>query len=351
MIDKATITIKSGNGGNGAQAFQRRKGKTFGPPTGGDGGKGGDVYFVASSHMATLADFRHRKQFMAHDGGAGNANQRSGERGQDLVIEVPRGTVLINAALSDVIIDMANTQETVLVARGGEGGRGNMRMRRKASHARGQIPWDAWQWVEEGKPGETYTINLELKLIADIGLVGMPNAGKSTLLSVLTSAKPKIANYPFTTLEPNLGVMQVPRFLGSQVPRNKQKMSQSNNPVSQQPSTLIIADIPGLIEGASRGKGLGKEFLRHVERTRVLLHLTQNYEDYTVIRNELGKYSKDLLEKPEIVVLSKIDAIDKDILQQLKKELLNHNITPLEISAVTHEGLDKLQKKLLEIMS
>lgn len=326
MIDRAEIAVTSGNGGDGASIFVKRKGKPFGPPAGGDGGKGADVYLVVSPHMATLAHFRHKKLYKAPDGKSGGANQRSGVTGEDLFIEVPRGTIVLNADTQEQMIDMAETHSTgsgqasepVLLARGGEGGRGNMHMRRKAANARGQVPWEAWQQAQEGKPGESYRLLLELKLLADIGLVGLPNSGKSTLLSVLTSAKPKIADYPFTTLEPNLGVLYIGKH------------------------SYVIADIPGLIAGASEGKGLGKNFLRHIERTQVLVHLTQSYEDYTVIRKELEAHSPALIEKKEIVAISKVDTMEKDLLQKTKKEFLKHKITPLTLSAVTHEGLDQL---------
>lgn len=330
MIDQAEITVTSGNGGNGASIFVKRKGKPFGPPAGGDGGKGADVYLVASPHMATLAHFRHKKLYKAPDGKPGGPNQRSGEAGEDLFIEVPKGTIVLNAASKEQIIDMAEiyftgsgqASEPVLIARGGEGGRGNMHMRRKAANARGQVPWEAWQHAQEGKPGESYHLLLELKLLADIGLVGLPNSGKSTLLSVLTSAKPKIADYPFTTLEPNLGVL----YIGKK--------------------SYVIADIPGLIEGASEGKGLGKNFLRHIERTQVLVHLTRSYEDYKIIRKELGAHNPALIEKREIVVISKVDAIEKDLLEKTTKEFLKHKITPLPLSAVTHEGLELLLSEI-----
>ncbi len=324
MIDKVSITVRAGDGGAGAAVFGHRKGKTFGPPMGGDGGRGGDVYLIGTTKQATLIDFQRPRQFVAEDGKTGGPNQRSGAAGNDLLIEVPKGTVVINAENGETIIDMAQTDDPVLIAKGGLGGKGNMHMRRYASHARGKIDWELWQRAQPGLEGEAVELHLELKLIADVGLVGLPNAGKSTLLSVLTAATPKIANYPFTTLEPNLGVASV----GDQ--------------------SFIIADIPGLIEGASEGKGLGLEFLRHIERTKVLVHLTQSPADYKAIRQELKNYNPLLVEKPEIVVLAKIDILTDDEIAASIRDFKKQKIDILPISAATHKNLDKLTVKILE---
>lgn len=326
MIDKAAITIKAGTGGNGMVHFIPRRSKVVGPPDGGDGGRGGDVFFVAQPNTTTLAEFRYRRIYEAEDGKMGGSNQKSGVAGNGLYINVPQGTVVLDANSGAQIIDMALTQEPVLIAQGGKGGKGNQHMRKHASHARGPIPWERWNSAEEGKPGEQVELRLELKLIADIGLVGLPNAGKSTLLSVITSAKPKIADYPFTTLEPNLGVWYI------------------------EESSFIVADIPGLIEGASEGKGLGKEFLRHIERTRVLIHLTQSVHDYKTIREELGKHNPVLLEKPEIVVLSKTDTLLKEEITKIIAEFKKQKVIILPIASVTHDGLEVLQKAVLDTL-
>lgn len=322
MIDYAEIFIKAGDGGKGAVDFAHRKGKTFGPPNGGDGGKGGDVYAVASPNQATLVDFRYKKEYQAETGKAGGSNQKTGEDGKDLYIEVPKATIIIDPVSNLPVVDMANTTEPVLLAQGGDGGRGNARMRKAGSHARGPIEWERWSQADPGKPGEERAVRLELKLIADIGLIGLPNAGKSTLLSVLTSAKPKIADYPFTTLEPNLGVAHMDK------------------------KTAIIADIPGLIEGASEGKGLGKEFLRHIERTRVLVHLTQDYQDYQTIRKELEAYGHCLIDKPEIVALSKTDILEQTEIVEKIEDFSRHQIRLIPISAATHSGLEELLREI-----
>lgn len=326
MIDHAEIIVKAGRGGNGAVDFGRRKGKTFGPPVGGDGGRGGDVLFVAVPHTTTLAEFRYKKIYEAEKGGRGGGNQRHGENGEALIIKVPQGTVINDAKSGVVLIDMADTKEPVLIAQGGKGGRGNMHMRKYAAHASRPVEWERWGSAEDGVPGEEKELRLELKLIADIGLVGLPNAGKSTLLSVITAAKPKIADYPFTTLEPNLGVWYMKDY------------------------SFVVADIPGLIEGASKGKGLGEEFLRHVERTKVLIHLTQSVKEYNVVRKELEQYSIALAKKPEIVVLAKMDILSPKDQKDRLKAFESLGILVLPISAVAHEGLDDLAEKVLPVL-
>lgn len=323
MIDRTEILINAGDGGKGAVDFMQKKGKTFGPPIGGDGGKGADVYLVGTDGMSTLTKFRYKKEYKGTDGRHGGANQRSGLSGEDLLIEVPHGTVVFDADTKKQIIDMAQVQGSALLAQGGRGGRGNMHLRKKASHLKHPLDWEQWSVAQPGTPGEARHLILELKLLADIGLVGLPNAGKSTLLASITAARPKIADYPFTTLEPNLGVIDF------------------------KDQSFVIADIPGLIAGAHEGKGLGKDFLRHIERTRVLVHLTDSYENYQVIRNELGSHNKLLLEKPEIIVLSKADIYPPKDSKAVVAAFKKHGLTILPISAATHLNLDVLQNQLL----
>jgi len=311
MIDFAKITVTAGNGGAGKVAWRQDKFVRKGGPDGGNGGRGGSVWLEVDPDLNTLKNFQFQKKFRAESGQMGGKAKRTGRGGEDLVIKVPVGTVV------NKTIDLVKPGEKICVARGGSGGRGNWVFRSPTN----TTPKTA----EPGGPGETKTLTLELKLLADVGLIGLPNAGKSTLLSVLTKARPKIADYPFTTLEPNLGVMD----------------------------DLVIADIPGLIEGASRGKGLGIEFLRHVERCRVLVHVLDGskynvykgydfYNDYLSVRNELGQYSSKLLEKPEIIVLNKIDLVPK--LPKLKLKYI-------PISAASHKNLDRLKRMIQLVLT
>jgi GTP-binding protein len=324
FVDNSRVVIKAGNGGNGIVSFHHARGLPKGGPDGGDGGHGGDVIFVASKNQNTLASFRYQKELKAEDGKNGFSAKQHGRSGKDLEVAVPVGTqVRINGELvADLVVD--NQRE--VVAFGGKGGFGN-------AHFISSIR-QAPKIAEKGETGEVFDAELELKIIADIGLVGLPNAGKSTLLAKVSSAKPKIANYPFTTLNPHLGVVQV----------DKSK-------------EMLIADIPGLIDGASEGKGLGDEFLRHIERTHVLLHMIDGYSDdvvrdFKTIQNELKNYKIDLSKKPQVVTLTKIEGLDDEIvadqLKQLSKVSKKTAITA--ISALSGEGLQKLLYQLHELV-
>jgi GTP-binding protein len=316
FIDKTKIKIISGRGGNGMVAWRREKYVDKGGPAGGDGGNGGDIYFVADENMSTLLDFKHKSVFKAQNGENGSSKNMHGKCSKHLYIKVPIGTVVTDLKSGNIIADLNEDGKKVLLAKGGRGGRGNARFATSQKRAP--------QFCEPGEPGIERDLGLELKLIADVGLLGMPNAGKSTLISRISSAKPKIADYPFTTLVPNLGVVKKPDGDG-----------------------YVVADIPGLIEGASEGVGLGHDFLRHVERCRFLIHLVDAtaenpYENYEIINRELELHSPELARRYQIVVLNKIDAVDKKCFPGFLS-----SCPPLAISAVTGEGLDKL----LEIMA
>jgi len=360
MIDFARITVKAGDGGRGAGSFTHIKGKRLGKADGGDGGRGGNVYFVASGDINTLETFRYVKDYKAQSGQMGGSQRRRGAGGADLVLKVPRGTQI---KMSDEeVYDLVNEGDKVLVARGGEGGRGNSHLRDEY----GRRPKSG----EAGSEGEFREITLELKLIADVGLIGLPNAGKSTLLSALTSAKPAIADYPFTTLEPNLGVIELvgPDASSSQptssantelsdgLTRSKSLRALAGTPsagATHKSGKLVLADIPGLIEGASTGKGLGDLFLRHIERTKMLVHLidastnSDKWEDYQTIRKELKAYSKELAKKKEIIVLAKIDLIEEGRLDQIVAEFKAKRKKVIAISATEKKGLGELVKKLV----
>jgi len=326
FIDKAKIYVKGGDGGNGCVAFRREKFVPKGGPSGGDGGKGGDVVLVADRNVHTLLDFKYRRHYRAENGKHGEGNKRTGRSGKDLIIKVPVGTVVKDAETGKVIGELTEHGQRLVVARGGRGGRGNAAF---ATPTR-QAP----DFAEPGQPGEERWIELELKLLADVGLIGFPNAGKSTFISRVTAAKPEIADYPFTTLRPILGVAKVGDF------------------------SFVIADIPGLIEGAHKGRGLGHEFLRHVERTKVLLHLidlSDNTRDpkeaFEVINKELKLYSPELLEKPQIVVGTKIDALqNRDVIEKLKSYFESKGYPFFAVSAVTGEGIDELMKYVAGIL-
>ncbi|MDZ7587225.1 MAG: GTPase ObgE [Patescibacteria group bacterium] len=328
MIDYAKITIKAGDGGDGRISFRREKFITKGGPDGGDGGDGGSVWLETDKDLNTLKPFQFQKKFAAEDGQAGGKYKRHGRDGKDLVIKVPRGTVVKTVGSVLTVFDLVEEGKIVCLAKGGRGGRGNWQFRSSIL----TTP----KIAEGGKKGKEIQLTLELKLLADVGLIGMPNAGKSTLLSVLTKAKPKIADYPFTTLEPNLGVMKMG------------KMTRFD---------LVIADIPGLIEGASQGKGLGIEFLRHIERCQILVHLldgtklltepaSELLKDYEVIRNELSLYAKSLLDKEEIVVLNKTDVLSEKQIKQGLTALKKAKKKVICISAATHKGLKELKEEL-----
>ena len=323
FIDKAKIFITAGRGGDGCISFRREKYVALGGPDGGNGGKGGDVFIVADTKKATLLDLSYRPKFFADNGNKGEGSNKYGKYGKDLIIEVPVGTLIYKNG--DLFADLKEDGQKVLVAKGGRGGRGNSAFK---TH-RHTVP----RIAEKGEPGETAEIDLELRLIADVGLVGFPNAGKSTFLSVVSSARPKIADYPFTTLEPNLGV------------------------VSLDDKQIVIADIPGIIEGASSGKGLGLEFLRHIKRTKVLLYMIDvsgfdwqdSYEVYKVLNNELKKYSKYLSKKHMLIALNKIDAGGQALenVKNFKKKVKNKKI--FAISNMSKDGIDKLLAEILKL--
>lgn len=327
FLDKTKIKILSGKGGNGAVAWRREKYVDKGGPAGGDGGRGGDVYFVADENMTTLMDFKFKSIFKADNGENGRPKSQHGHGGKDLYIKVPLGTVVKDPENEKTIADLTHHDQKVLVAKGGRGGRGNSRFATSQKRAP--------QFCEPGEPGIERELELELKLIADVGLLGMPNAGKSTLISVISEAKPKIADYPFTTLVPHLGVV---------------KKSSGDG--------FVVADIPGLIEGASEGTGLGHEFLRHVERCRFLIHVVDiTQEDpvgnYEKINNELKKHSERLANLYQVVALNKIDSADEEIQQAYLEKFKEYTPDVFLISAATRENLkpfmDFVMKKVDEI--
>jgi len=326
FIDEVRISVKAGDGGNGCLAFRREKFVPRGGPSGGDGGRGGDVYLVANPHQNTLLHLRFNPEHKAERGRHGEGSNRTGHEGKSVDVSVPVGTVVYDAETGVKLHDFTAPGERFLVARGGRGGKGNARYA-TATH---QAPTEH----EEGKPGDERRLQLELKLLADVGLVGFPNAGKSTLISRLSAARPKIADYPFTTLEPQLGVVQLDDF-----------------------RSFVIADIPGLIEGAHEGHGLGIQFLRHVERTRLLAHLVDVSEstgrdpvhDFEIIMQELAAFSEDLAKKPMLLVATKIDAAqDPDRIESLRALAKARGLDFFAISSVTGKGLDQLRFALAE---
>jgi len=324
FVDEAIIYVKAGNGGDGCVAFRREKYVPRGGPSGGDGGRGGHVFMESTSQLNTLLDFRYQPRFKAERGGHGEGSQRHGRDGQDLIVRVPVGTVACDHATGALLHDFVDDGDRFSLARGGRGGRGNARFA-TPTH---QVPREA----EPGRPGPERTVRLELKLLADVGLVGLPNVGKSTLISRVSAAKPKIANYPFTTLAPSLGVVS-----------------------AGEGHSFVMADIPGLIEGAHSGHGLGDQFLRHIERTRVLAHLIDLSEetgrdpvgDFQIIDRELRLYDPQLLRRPQIVVGTKLDALeDPQKLAALEAWCRQQGLKFIAISAVTGEGIDRLIKVL-----
>ncbi|MEO2153002.1 MAG: GTPase ObgE [Aquificota bacterium] len=329
FVDKVKLYVKAGDGGDGAVAFLREKYRPRGGPAGGDGGKGGDVIFVATKNKHTLYDLKFQKHLKAENGRPGGGKKKKGKDGADLIVEVPVGTVVKDAETGEIIADLTEDGQRAVIAKGGKGGLGNAHF---ATPTR-QAP----RFATKGKKGQERWVILELKSIADVGLVGFPNAGKSTLISRLSNAKPEIAPYPFTTRKPNLGVVGFDDFY-----------------------SYVIADIPGLIEGASQGKGLGHEFLRHIERTKVLAFVLDvsdfaqipPKEAFEILRRELENYSPDLLKKPAIVVLNKIDAVsDPSVIEELKKYFKEkYGLEVIAISALTGEGLKELKYKLREII-
>jgi GTP-binding protein len=327
FVDRVVISARSGDGGDGASAFRREIYVPEGGPSGGDGGKGGDVYVVADNNVHTLMDYRFRKNYKAENGGKGDKKNMHGRGGEDLILKVPPGTVVYDEVSGHVLADVVQPGDTVLLIKGGRGGRGNARF----ATATRQTPI----YAEKGHPGRELSLRLELKSIADVGLVGFPNAGKSTLLASVSRARPKVANYPFTTLEPNLGVVTVDG------------------------RSFVMADIPGLIEGASAGQGLGHTFLRHVERTRVIIHVvdaaaTEGRDpltDISIIDNELAEYSQTLSHSPQIVALNKVDAVaDEADLVRIEKVLREQGRECFRISAATGEGVTTLLHRAMDLV-
>ena len=330
FIDKAKIFIKSGDGGNGCVSFRREKYVPLGGPDGGDGGKGGSVIFEVDPGLTTLLDFKYKKKFVAEAGGKGEGSKCYGKDGDDLHIKVPMGTIIRDFETNKIIADLSHKDDTFVIARGGKGGKGNCKFctpTRQAPH-----------FAEPGMPGEERWINLELKLLADVGLVGFPNVGKSTFLSTVTAAKPKIANYHFTTLKPNLGVVKAEGI-----------------------NAFVMADIPGIIEGAAEGVGLGLEFLRHIERTRLLIHVVDisgiegrdPFEDFLKINEELKKYSVKLWDRPQIVVANKADMLyDEEVYEDFKKKVNELGFDKVyKMSAATKSGVETIIKEAGRMLS
>ncbi|MBC8263477.1 MAG: GTPase ObgE [Anaerolineales bacterium] len=327
FFDEAKIYVKAGDGGDGCVSFRREKYVPLGGPSGGDGGKGGDVYLVANPHLNTLIGFKRRVHFKAKRGGAhGRSKGQKGRQGDDVFVEVPPGTVVRDAETGELIADLMEEGQRALVALGGRGGRGNAAFATSTN----QAP----RIAERGEPGQERWLYLELKLIADVGVVGVPNAGKSTLLSVVSAARPKIAAYPFTTLEPNLGVVALGDY-----------------------TSFVMADIPGLIEGAHTGAGLGHEFLRHIERTRMIIHLLDGASDdpladYQSINDELALFDSELARKPQLVVLNKMDLPQTRALwPSVEQAMKERGQRAMSISAVTGEGVKEMLRSVAEMLA
>lgn len=327
FIDKVVIDVIAGDGGNGMVAFRREKYVEKGGPSGGDGGRGGSVIFVGSTSVNTLLDFKYTKKIIAPNGQNGMGKKCYGRKGEDIYVKVPLGTIIYDENNNYVIADISEIGQEVVVAKGGRGGRGNCHF----VTPKFQVP----EIAENGEPGEKLKVRLELKLLADVGLVGFPSVGKSTLLSVVSAAKPEIASYHFTTLSPNLGVVRV-----------------ADN------KSFVMADLPGLIEGASNGKGLGFQFLRHIERCRVIIHVIDMaatdgrdpYEDYITIKNELATYNKDLLLRPQIIVANKMDQDEAQLFLEEFKEKLEDDIPIYEISAISRQNVKDVMLKVTELL-
>ena len=326
FIDEVFITVQSGDGGRGCVSFRREKFVPRGGPDGGDGGKGGDVILQSTSRRRTLYPFRFRRQFKAQNGAHGQGKQKTGKNGVDLIIEIPPGTLVSDAETNDLLKDFTLPGETFIVAKGGRGGQGNSRFKSSTQRAP--------RFAQPGESGQYLKLKLELKLLADVGIIGLPNAGKSTLISVISSATPKIADYPFTTLNPTLGVVQ-----------------------PDQEESFVVADIPGLIEGAHKGAGLGIRFLRHIERTRILIHLVdasvidpQNpLANYETINRELACYNPLLTEKPQILVLNKMDIPGTEHIPEIIQEAVTDRPVMM-ISAAARKGIEALKLKIVEYL-
>jgi len=326
FVDRAKIFVKAGDGGDGCIAFRREKYVPRGGPSGGNGGKGGNILLESAGNLNTLLPFKYKQHFRAERGSHGSGNNRQGKSGEDMVIHVPVGTQVVDADTGVLLFDFTEPNQRILVARGGSGGRGNAAFVSSTN----QTP----RRCEEGGCGEELTLLLELKVLADVGLIGYPNSGKSTLISVLSSAKPKIADYPFTTLSPNLGVL-----------------------IFEDYKTLVVADIPGLIEGAHSGTGLGDQFLRHLERCKFLVHLVDvsglgpadPVKALAAVNQELRLYDPSLVERPQVIVASKIDTVDPNKLDSLERCCSQDGLELYRISAVTGEGIDELKRALARI--
>ena len=320
FLDQAKIYIKAGNGGSGSSSFRREKYVEFGGPDGGDGGNGGSVILESERNLNTLIDFRYKQHFKAENGKAGSKKNKTGAGGKDLVLKIPVGTQIYEEDNNSLIYDFINNKEKFVVATGGQGGLGNTKFKSSTNRAPRR--------KTDGKKGEEFWIWLQLKVIADVGIIGLPNAGKSSFLSKCTRAKPKIANYPFTTINPNLGVLGF---------NHKE---------------IILADIPGLIEGSHKGIGLGDKFLRHIERCKTLIHLIDVSEknlseNYLKVRSELSKYDKGILKKKELIIFNKIDLIEKDTLSEKLKDFKNKIKKNFEtVSLITNTNLEKIKKEI-----
>ena len=330
FLDEVKIFVRSGDGGNGLVAFRREKYVPKGGPAGGDGGRGANVVFIVDEGLRTFMDYRYQKKFVAPNGENGMSKGMHGRKSKDLYLKVPPGTVIRDTDTGEVLADLVEHEQEVVVARGGRGGRGNCRFATPSNPAP--------EIAENGEPGEERNLTLELKLMADVGLVGFPSVGKSTLLSITSKAKPKIADYHFTTLAPNLGVVE-----------------------TKDHRSFVMADLPGLIEGASQGVGLGHQFLRHIERTKVIVHVVDMsatdgrdpYEDYKIINQELAEYNMRLLERPQVVVANKMDIpVASENLKEFKKQLENdgEEVDIVEISAFTRSNIDNLLYKISDIL-
>ncbi len=328
FIDEANITVKAGGGGHGCIAFRREKFVPKGGPSGGNGGHGGSIYLVADTHENTLLKFRFNHTFRAERGRHGEGSNRHGRSGEDLEIRVPVGTVIYDDETGEILHDFTQANESVLIAKGGRGGHGNAHFASSIN----RVPYKA----QDGAPGEEKTLRLELKLLADVGLVGYPNVGKSTLISRISAARPKIAEYPFTTMEPHLGVVSL-----------------------DTDRSFVVADIPGLIEGAHLGAGLGVQFLKHIERTRLLLHLIDMsamsdrdpIDEFHTINSELAGHNADLPRKPKIIVAAKMDAAIARKVQKLSRWCAKSNLEFVKISSITGEGLEDLKRAVFRKLS
>jgi GTPase len=326
FIDQVTISVKAGDGGDGCCSFRREKHLPLGGPDGGDGGRGGDVILQVDPNLSTLIDLRYKKLYQAENGKPGKGNQMTGRSGKDLIVSLPPGTLVKNKETDELLVDLKESGQQFVVVKGGNYGQGNIRFKSATNRAPKKFG--------TGKPGESCQLFLELKLLADVGIIGFPNAGKSTLISRISNARPKVAGYPFTTLVPNLGIVRL-----------------------DEGESFVAADIPGLIEGAHKGKGLGHQFLRHIERTRLLLHLidfsdidSDNILDrYHKLQNELKAFSENLFEKPQILVATKLDDPQSVInLEKVKPAMKEMNPSLIAISSVTGEGIEKLLWKINE---